>query len=403
MWGPGGRFYWRRREEPTAGIVVVFAWLSSQERHVNPYIELYASHGWSSLVCHSEFLTLFTPQKATSLACSVLNELVKEVKIRPLPIIFAPFSGGPKGCMYKVLQLIEGKCEGPLSLEEYRLVKDCLCGQIYDSTPVDFTSDLGTRFVLHPSVTKMAHPPRVLSWMTKAVASGLDTLFINRFEEQRADYWQTLYNSVSVGPFLILCSEDDELAPYSVICSFAQRLQELGGDVKLVKWNNSPHVGHYKHHPVDYKAAVTELLDKAATVYARRRKSNEQATGTTNACETLKSVWKLHKAAGSSNESLRRVAISPSDHFFLPSSMEYEGTKGAVSVQDEHKGELIHVQSPPTINPHGVLGQILFDVCVPKNVEGWDIKPVSDSSHTFTAFRRQKPLNPIKCIRRSRL
>lgn len=46
-----------------------------------------------------------------------------------------------------------------------------------------------------------------------------------------------------MGPFLILCSEDDELAPYHVVCNFAQRLQELGGDVKLVKWAKSPHVG----------------------------------------------------------------------------------------------------------------------------------------------------------------
>lgn len=44
-------------------------------------------------------------------------------------------------------------------------------------------------------------------------------------------------------PYLILCSEDDDLAPYSIICNFAQRLQELKGDVKLVKWKSSPHVG----------------------------------------------------------------------------------------------------------------------------------------------------------------
>lgn len=46
-------------------------------------------------------------------------------------------------------------------------------------------------------------------------------------------------------PYLILCSENDDLAPFQVICNFAQRLQELGGDVKLVKWNGSPHVGMY--------------------------------------------------------------------------------------------------------------------------------------------------------------
>lgn len=44
-------------------------------------------------------------------------------------------------------------------------------------------------------------------------------------------------------PYLILCSEDDDLSPYQIIYNFAQRLRELGGDVKLVNWNGSPHVG----------------------------------------------------------------------------------------------------------------------------------------------------------------
>lgn len=44
-------------------------------------------------------------------------------------------------------------------------------------------------------------------------------------------------------PYLILCSENDDLAPYQVICNFAERLRELGADVKLLKWNGSPHVG----------------------------------------------------------------------------------------------------------------------------------------------------------------
>jgi hypothetical protein len=36
-----------------------WAWLSSQERHVRAYVELYAALGWACLVCHSDFLTLY--------------------------------------------------------------------------------------------------------------------------------------------------------------------------------------------------------------------------------------------------------------------------------------------------------------------------------------------------------
>jgi len=48
-----------------------------------------------------------------------------------------------------------------------------------------------------------------------------------------------------LGPVLIFCSEDDNLAPSHVICGFARRLIELGADVKLMKWSDSQHVGMF--------------------------------------------------------------------------------------------------------------------------------------------------------------
>ncbi|KAJ8625133.1 hypothetical protein MRB53_033663 [Persea americana] len=396
----------KEEERKVEGIVVVFAWLSSQEKNLKPYVQLYASLGWNSIICHSDFLHLFFPEKATSLAVDVLDELVKEVEIRPLPIVFAAFSGGPKGCMYKVLQIIEGNCEAQIDLEKYKLIRDCVSGHIYDSSPVDFTSDLGTKFILHPTVLKMSEPPRLLSWLARGFASGLDALFLTRFEAQRAEYWQTLYSSVNMGPFLILCSEEDDIAPYQVICNFAQRLQDLGGDVKLVKWNSSPHVGHYKHYPVEYKDAVNQLLEKAPLVYARRMQAlNRERMG--GACNKIsESVCHLRKAAKSSNQSLRRVAVGPSDHFFLPSSLEYHESKDAGSMQAEQKERLIHLQNSPTpsISAHSVLGKILFDACVPKNIEDWDINPAhSLNGEMLGSSRRHGPFNPIKCMRRSRL
>lgn len=46
-------------------------------------------------------------------------------------------------------------------------------------------------------------------------------------------------------PYLILCSENDDLATFEVISNFFNRLKYLGGDVKLIKWSSSPHVGQY--------------------------------------------------------------------------------------------------------------------------------------------------------------
>ncbi|KAL7212459.1 hypothetical protein ACSBR2_015198 [Camellia fascicularis] len=50
MWRLGGRYCCGRREGgKVEGIVAVFAWMSSQERHLNNYVQLYSSLGWNSL------------------------------------------------------------------------------------------------------------------------------------------------------------------------------------------------------------------------------------------------------------------------------------------------------------------------------------------------------------------
>lgn len=80
--------------------------------------------------------------------------------------------------------------------DEYQLVRDCICGHIFDSTPVDFTSDLGTRFALDPSILKLSRPPKIATLIANGISSTLDALFLTKFESQRAEYWQTLYSTV---------------------------------------------------------------------------------------------------------------------------------------------------------------------------------------------------------------
>ncbi|KAK4744801.1 hypothetical protein SAY87_011113 [Trapa incisa] len=241
MWGFGGRYYWGLGggggdREKAGGVVVVFVWMSSQERHLKSYVQLYGSLGWNSLVCHLQFLNMFFSDKAEPLALEVLGALIKEVKIQPCPVVFASFSEGPKACMYKLIQINHSNL----------LVCPAYCGYIFNSCPVDFTSDLGSRFALHPSVMNISKPPRLASWIVNGIASGLDALFLSRFESQRAEYWQTLYSSIGMRVlYLILCTDSDDLAPYHVICNFAQWLQDLGADVKSITWKGSSHVGLY--------------------------------------------------------------------------------------------------------------------------------------------------------------
>ncbi|XP_024633848.1 uncharacterized protein [Medicago truncatula] len=305
--------------------------------------------------------------------------------------------------MLKVLQIIGGECETH-NMDDYQLVRDCISGYIYDSSPVDFTSDLGVRFVLHPSVLKVSHPPRFASWIANGIASGLDSLFLNRFESQRADYWRTLYSTTSMQvPYLIFCSENDDLAPFEVVSNFFHRLKDLGGDVKLVKWSSSPHVGHFRHHPDEYEAAITEILGKAVAIYRHKnRRFEDEKLGIEGTRDEITDPFSELRKAATTSTSFQGFAVAPSENL-SPSSMEYYDDKDVGSVADERKGSFIHLPTRPSINANGVLGQILFDVCVPKTVEDWDVRSNSKNAGLLSGTRRHAPFNPIKCIRRSRL
>ncbi|XP_021295796.1 uncharacterized protein LOC110425256 [Herrania umbratica] len=401
----GGSVYWGRKEESkeVKGIVVIFAWVSIHDKHLQNYVDLYSSLGWNSLVSRADFLNAYYPERAMSLAFVLLNELVEELKIRTSPVVFVAFSGSAKACMYKVFQIIQGTGESQLNLEGNQLVRNCVSGQIYDSSPVDFASDLNAQFALHPSIRKMPGPSKLVSWIAKGVTSSLDGLYLTGFESQRAEYWQTLYSSVDLNaPYLILCSENDDLASYPVISNFAQCLQDLGADIKVVKWNGSPHLEHYKYYPIQYRAAVASFLEKSTSVYSHRIQKFRERNGMHDEISEL--ICDLQKAAVNSNQSLRRVALGPSDHFFLPSSAEYRNDRESASLQDEQRERLISLPAPPSINAHGVLGQILFDACVPKNIEGWDIRfSGSVKGQPFASARRRSPFLGIKCNRRSKL
>ncbi|CAF2157799.1 unnamed protein product [Brassica rapa] len=402
----GGRVYWEMDDGGcNGGVVVMFAWSSISENHLASFVHLYSSLGWNSLVCRADFLTAFYPEMALSLAFHLLSDLVEELRTRPCPVIFLALSGAPKACMYKVIM---GDCEAQILPDDSQLVRNCLSGHVYDSGPLDFTSDLNAKFALHPTIRQMSVPSRLVSWVAKGVSSGLEGLYLTRFESQRSEYWQALYSSVEIGaPYLILCSDNDELAPHQVISSFTHQLQELGGEVKVVKWKNSPHAGHYRHNPIQYRAVISNFLEKAISVHSQKIRQLGERFHTHDEISEL--ICDLQKVAVNSNQSLRRVATGPSDHFFLPSSAPYQtnnNNDASSSLEEQRDRSSFRPLQPTSINAHSVLGQFLFDSCVPKNIEGWDIRfggSLNGQPYATSTSRKSMNLGFKKRVLRSRL
>lgn len=161
--------------------------------------------------------------------------------------------------------------------------------------------------------------------------------------------------------------------------------------------------GHFRHHPAEYSAAVTELLRKAAVTYSQRIRQleGEKMVMEGGHDEISDPFNGLRKAATMSRDGLHRFNLDSNDYLHVPSSVEYHEDWDVGPIPDESKGRYIPLSSPPKISPHGVLGQFLFDVCVPKNVDDWDMRFSPSMRSAFG--RRSSPFNPIKCILRSRL
>ncbi|KAM7517081.1 hypothetical protein LguiA_006664 [Lonicera macranthoides] len=166
-------------------------------------------------------------------------------------------------------------------------------------------------------------------------------------------------------PYHILFSEDDDIAPSQTIS--------------------------------DCKAAVIKLIGKAAGIYSQRIQQFEgEKMGLEGTQDKISEpLSDLRKAVVGLNQSYQSLSLGLNDHFFIPFSVEYHEDRDVGSIKER----IISLSSPPSIHAHGVHSQVLFDVCVPKNIDNWEIRsPSSLGGRPFSSARKHLHFNPFKCI-----
>lgn len=116
-------------------------------------------------------------------------------------------------------------------------VRDCLCGQCFDSGPVDFLSRNGVKFLAPPTTSSTATQAAAT-----AAADALDAVLGARFARERSELWAVLRRAEALpetAPTLFVYSADDELAPVDVIETFAAALRDAGRPVRMRRWDRS--------------------------------------------------------------------------------------------------------------------------------------------------------------------
>jgi len=76
-------------------------------------------------------------------------------------------------------------------------------------------------------------------------------------------FYSTMLHAPPLGPELFLFSEADTLTDYAFVEEVIAARSKLGGpDIGAVKFDGSPHVGHLRAYPEQYRTAVRGWLSK---------------------------------------------------------------------------------------------------------------------------------------------
>jgi hypothetical protein len=176
---------WYKRAAASRPFVVLTGWAWAKPHQVQKHVELYDSVGWDTLAFYPSVISLWLPNLATSNAELLLTTIANDLATHgDRPFVFANFSGAPKvtpenwvfarhdglmiggdhhlalqTCYYKLLSIVMGHVvTKKLSADQLSKVKRCAVGQLYDSSPVDFTSD-----VVRASLFRQCNQSRTLT------------------------------------------------------------------------------------------------------------------------------------------------------------------------------------------------------------------------------------------------
>jgi len=294
--------------------------LWAQPRIVSQYENLYKQLGCDVVVFNTPYGGLWISPWATYCAHSILRALEAQLSnTGTRPVFFCLFSGASICAYYKILQVLEpDTCATAAEQKQdsqglYPLVRKCLAGQLFDSSPVNFASQTGVKLLSSGSQRSDSgsHPepaPRsILTTTGSAVrnsavqlaAGTMDFFLFEHFDRRRRDMWKTLEEKASCPahtpsttspatsatssspppaiPTLFLYSWDDHTADAHMIHSLASKLRCRGGQVLEQSWSHSPHVSHLRHHRADYQAAVAFFLQQATQQWQSRQQQQQQA------------------------------------------------------------------------------------------------------------------------------
>lgn len=226
-------------------IVLIYGWLVAKAKHIYKYGDFYLGKGFDVLHIKVEPLQLLWPQQAQKVVGQVADFVTHSSRIRQ-PILIHGFSVG--GYLYG-----ETIVKFTSDAERFHDMSNRIRGQVFDS-PVDFEGvprGVGLAMTANP----------VLQKTIKASLDGYLGLFKNQVTQHYIRSSDAFHRNPLRSPSLVFYSRNDPIGTPGPIETLMGNWSRQGIPVTSRCWDDTPHVSHFLHHPVQYIGALNSFLD----------------------------------------------------------------------------------------------------------------------------------------------
>lgn len=242
---------------PTA---VLLGWFASQPKHVYKYAALYEQMGYHVVYTTAPASVVFpvSPRVTIQYVLSILRIIAKDRRLTNGGILFHMFSNGGAICAPYLSQILTASAPDVVRPDDQavvKIVRESMCGVVFDSAPVKLASTLGASAICDGfSVSNQLI--RFLVWFLFSLLCLLQRIFVVNLNKE---FWNGIRVARYFGPETYIYSRADRLLDVPALEQMIQVRKNDGCNVNVLAVDDSPHVKIFVQYPQRYREALIKL------------------------------------------------------------------------------------------------------------------------------------------------
>lgn len=233
-------------EEPQEKpLLIMLSWLMARKKHIYKYADIYLNQGFDVLNININPWQLLWPTKGSQV---VAKDILKFLEANPSydPLVVHGFSVGAYVWSEALVHMSAER-------QRYQRIIDRIAGQIWDSSADVTELPLGVPVAVFPNNAVLQNTLRQYILYHLKTFDKVATVHYVRAS-------QMYHTNIVRAPAQIFISRTDPIGTEESNRRAKDNWENMGIQVNWKCWDKSPHVGHYRAHPEEYKAELEGFL-----------------------------------------------------------------------------------------------------------------------------------------------